>query len=757
MKKALVSILLVSFVATTAFAARLFDYRGVFPTDRAADAKITNYMLLKKDSLISFQIEEQGRGISERIRINRIKLTSDEKIFVEKAEGIKGLQVPETGIYEISLVPATSEPGEIRFILNVIENEGQVPPQDISIMPPPPAIVTPIPADAPVASAAPAAPVEQAIIAPAIASPAAISEPAPILSQLPPLAIASDASAVIPASLPAAIAPEAASASLTTVGSATVVGSEPMLLAPRKGYFLNPLNGFRFSVDDVNFISAEKQAQMFRVFLRAADGSEQLVKGSFFSPEPDTLSFLPEKIIPGAVYNIEIADESLTTKKLFSVPAFPELAIDFSRIGNDLKARISWPQSIDLLPNPSGQMIALSGCVIVVKKGNTPLFQLDPGENLAPFGAMDRFSYRAQPYELEVTVPVDILDKDICEVEIKAAVDGSQAMVQARRATWQASAEPEETADNDEEDLSAVPAAVADEASASAALAKAEEIIPLESMAEKTAFQVESSFSVLENETDSLVSWPHDLLWDDKGGLWVLDSQRRRVCNFNRDGTLVTAFGSKGEADGTLGLPVAMAIKDQTLYVADTTRHCIHLFNTDGTWKSAIKANPAAGLQIDLPGGICFRKNEMWVSDRGLARILCFNEQGAFLGSFGSTPAAPIIAPINVRADSDSLFILEKNGLVKKFSPMGHFDATFQTGCVEGLGFDVDPWGGIWVCDAEKFQVLRFARNGSLLTTIKAPPAPKPWLPTAVSVRKDGKIAVTDAQNKMLHIFAPAQ
>ncbi|MDD3148711.1 MAG: hypothetical protein PHD82_15560, partial [Candidatus Riflebacteria bacterium] len=157
-----------------------------------------------------------------------------------------------------------------------------------------------------------------------------------------------------------------------------------------------------------------------------------------------------------------------------------------------------------------------------------------------------------------------------------------------------------------------------------------------------------------------------------------------------------------------------------------------------------------------LPCGISFRKNEMWIVDRNQARILCFNDQGAFLGSFGSTTVAPILSPAGIRADTDALFILESNGLVKKFSPMGSFDATFQSGCIESTGFDLDPWGGIWVCDPAKFQVHRFARNGSVLATLKAPPAPKPWLPTAVTVRKDGKIAITDAQNKMLHIFVPA-
>lgn len=746
MKKALVSVLLVILAAVSAFGSSLFEYRGIFPAGRATDAKITNYMLLKKDSRISFEIEEPGLGISERIKIARIKLTSDEKINFEKADGIKELDVAETGIYEITLIPATQEPGEMRFILKVSENGNKASSPVVTVVAPPPTIAV---ASTPVIAIQPAItlPVKEVFATPTIAVPV-----------LPVVKETQVASITLPnPDLSANLA--SGNVLLTASGSsAPVAGQEPVLLSPKTGFFLNPFNGFKFSLDDVNFLSGEKQRQMFRVFLRSNNGRELPVDGTFFSPEPDTLVFLPAKVVPGAIYNLEIADETLINKKLYSVPAFPDLAIDFFKSGSDLKARISWPQSIDLLPNPTGQMLSLTGSLVVVSKGGTQLLQLVADENLLPFGAIDRISYRAQPCELELTMPIDLFGAEDCVVEIKAAVDGGSDKVQAKKAQWKNSGiddEPENA--SDDELFSKTPAAVIDEVASAAVPLKPEEIIARESMPGNTGFAVERSFSILENVADGLVSWPQDAIWDDQGGLWVLDSQKRRVCHFNSDGTLSSAFGSKGETPGAFGLPAAIARRDGTLYVSDTTRHSIHLFAEDGTYKSSITTDPASGIQIDLPGGICFRKNEMWVSDRGLARIFCFNDQGGLLGSFGSTPTAPIVSPSSVRADADFLFILEKNGLVKKFSPMGHFEATFQSGCSEGLGFDIDPWGGIWVCDSQKFQVLRFARNGSLLATIKAPPAPKPWLPTAVTVRKDGKIAVTDAQNKMLHIFAPVE
>ncbi|NCB38027.1 MAG: hypothetical protein EOM80_04590, partial [Erysipelotrichia bacterium] len=126
MKKASVVALFVIMLVSSAFAARMFDYRGVFSADRAADAKITNYILLKKASVVNFAIEEPGKGLAERVKVTRVKLTSDEKVVFENLEGLKELVLPVTGIYEVTLVPVSQTSGEIRFVLKVLENEAQI-------------------------------------------------------------------------------------------------------------------------------------------------------------------------------------------------------------------------------------------------------------------------------------------------------------------------------------------------------------------------------------------------------------------------------------------------------------------------------------------------------------------------------------------------------------------------------------------------------------------------------------------------------
>ncbi len=773
MKKILVGLTLFILTVVSGYAERLFDYRGVFPADRPATARITNYMLLKKDTAITFEIEEQGKGVSNRIIIPRIKLTSDEKVIIEKAEGLTGLRVPETGIYEITLVPQTTEPGEIRFILKVFESALTDPTvaSDIAIIPPLP-VAVPATASVEVVAVASA---PATIVTPLPAASAPTTTPAatggdlslllPQASTTAPLAVAASSTSSA-TSFPATQAADVAQASATVAASATLqtIDNIARLVSPKPGCFMNPFNGIRVEYDDVSFVAADKLSQMFSLFLRKADGSEVPVKARRFSPEPDILVFTPEKILPGAVYNLSIADENLSTRKFFMLPALPEVMIEFSQTPNEIKARIFWNQSIDLLPTPAGQVQNLNGCSLVIYRENTVIARLDINEALPPVGQAENIQYRAQPFEFEVTLPVSVFEGKPMALEVKAMIDGGTEPVTIRKGVFQpeiadeASEEVEEkpAAANNGNDFSDAPA-VDHEAAVSPVAAETEEIISLENLATSTVFNLEKSFSAVSEEADKLNAWPQSVAWGETGGLWVLDSQLFKVSRFNLNGSLVRSFGAKGGADGQFGLPVAIAVKDQKIYVADTTKRSIHILNEDGSFAGAISGDPATAAKIDLPSGICFRKNEIWVADRAQARILCFNDQGAFLGSFSSTAAAPIVAPVSIRADADSLFFLESNGLVKKFSPMGSFDATFQSGCSESTGFDIDPWGGIWVCDPVKFMAHRFSRNGKILTSILPPPGPKPWVPTSVAVRRDGKIAITDAQNKMIHIFSPAR
>jgi sugar lactone lactonase YvrE len=750
--KRLVVIALVLFlVASSAFAERLFDYRGVFSADRGDDAKITNYILLKKGSQIRFEIEEQGHGATDKVRVARVQLTSDTSINFAEEAGITSLTLTETGIYEIALVPAAGVSGEIRFVLRVVETTGE------PASPDQPAATVLTSEKEPASAAAVITPVASDALPEVISDGTSIASSADAVSD-----VASAAAILLPANAVASAVENVLGTTTPPIESATpitaseaaafnAIGTGPVLSAPQPGYFLNPFVGFKFTADSINLMAEAGRQRQIKIYNMLVDGSQSPVAGSFFSPEPDVLMFLPQAVIPGAIYYLDTFDAAGNKASSYQIAAMPELSISFKPADSELLLiSVAWSPRAELLANPAGQVLALNNCEVAFSADGSRLFQLSSEQIRQPFGSHERINWRARPYSLELEMPMAMIASE-CSVEIFAALDGAAAKTSAYRAAWHKPTDPGSA------DFSDV------EASDDQIYEKAKEEFSIQSftareqLPDNASFTLEKSFLLVDNEADSLLSWPQDVVWDENGSLWVLDSQLRRVSNFNTAGILRTSFGSRGDTQGGFGLPVALTQKNSTLFVSDTARHAIHKFTTDGLFVVSIFSESDTGVVIDLPGGICFRKDEMWVADRGTARILCFNQQGGFLGSFGSTPSAPIESPVSVRADQDSLFILEKNGLVKKFSPMGQFDATFQSGSSDGSGLEVDRWGGVWVCDAGLFRVLRFSRKGATLSELKAPPAPKPWLPTSIAVRSDGKVAVTDAANKMLHIFSTAE
>lgn len=743
MKKLFIAVVLV-IVANIAFAAKLFDYRGVFPADRSSDAKITNYMLLKKAARIKFEIEDQKQNPETGIIISQVKLTSDPSVVFNESTGIKELELPETGIYEITLLPKVQPGTELRFVLRVVETANLTEEvKDITVKTE--TVTASETVIAPIASSKidnswkpePAVPVQSPPekntpeTAPVKADPVLATEPINI------------AGAVI---MPPVDTPEIRAAQTGTESLDTL---KVALLSPQKGFFLNTLTGFRLAMPIDTNIGQKFSSEIFH---RGADGSEVKVNCSFFSPEPGILSGFLEKVVPGSVYHLKVTDKAEVVLSE-SFAAFPDLAGEFVQEGNVLKIILKWPRIEGLMPNPAGQVIALNGCEVRINAGDAELMKLEVNEKLLPLGLSGKANYRADLFGLEFSLPVNLVDASGCRLEVLAPIDGNNEKSPVFSMVWQNDKSSAGVDENDD-DFSEVEAIYSGEIEGQKTTFSEENVTPLKSLDFQATFQLEKSFSILENASEENLAWPQDLTWDSTGRLWILDSQKRRVLRFTSDGKIMKAFSGKGNTDGLMDLPVAMAVSNDHVFISDSARHAIHKFKMDGSFAGYIKNDPAVGNLIDLPAGICFRKDEMWVADRGNGKILCFNPQGGFLGSFSSTPAAPIVSPVSIRADADSLFILEKNGLVKKFSPMGSFDATFQTGCRDGLGFDVDAWGTIWVCDAEKFQVLRFSSAGSRIAELAAPPAPKPWLPTAVAVRIDGKIAVADAQNKMVHIYS---
>lgn len=753
MKKILM-LLLVLLSCQCLHAEKQFNYRGIFPADRKSDAAITNYILLKKDNLVEFALEEQGKGTTDRVKISEIKLTSNAEVFFPvDGTDLSRVKIDETGIYQVTLVPSATGGGEIRFVLIVKEKSRGDEPEPVK------ASLATVPANIPVV------PVASAPIMPVSAGPAVEkktqSQPAagfsinqvsigkietvedfarPSQPAQPDQTQVAIASQVLQVATSVSSAPASVSSAPTSLNASetpslqdsrlVVATGSVKLLAPAEGFYLNPLNGFVFNLPAGQ--SEEELRSVIKVSLMLSSGQAQPVAGQFFSARPGQITFLPDEIIPGAVYSITDPAGEISRRA-----AFPQIYADCDFLADKIVFRLNWAQIENLLPNPLGQKIRLENSLISIMADAQPILSIDP-DQVAPYGVAGDFSYFFRPYEMVFTRtrPATAEEKQF-DILVSARIDGEEARIPLFKQSFS----------KEFKDVAAQPASVLpDEVVVT-------EIPELSDLPEDARYMLLQSFPAYENESEANKAWPEEVCWSDSGILWLIDSQLRRVCNFSDAGKLKLAFGSKGDNPGQMGFPVALTLKQGRVYIADTASHCLHKFAEDGSFVLHIKSDPERGVVIDVPGSLCFRGDELWVIDRSLAKVSCFDVDGKHLGGFGDSSL--FNRPISLRSDDEGLLILEKTGIIKKFTSMGQQIFGFQTGCPEPRGFDVDPWGTIWVCDAKQLQVIRFNQKGRILSIIKAPPGPKPWMPTGVAMRKDGLLAVSDAENKKIHLFSP--
>jgi DNA-binding beta-propeller fold protein YncE len=503
---------------------------------------------------------------------------------------------------------------------------------------------------------------------------------------------------------------------------------------------LNPFNGIRFTAsgDTEDLLKFVRDSIM--VLSNTKDGKEVQADGHFFLQSSEIVAFMPDKTEPGIVFTVKNRQDPDWITRF---AAFPELNSRINFSSETVELIIFWKQLENYLPNPAGQVIRLNNSLIQIKTADETILTLDV-EKAPPYGNFGAVSYRSRPYEMTFTIDRSGFDFENLlplELSVQASVDGQKERVEVFNRRFH----------KESEELPDSPSATSEVKNIPPSSSVIQELSDLPEDVELLNIH---RFTIVKSDSQRFRAWPEEVAWSEDGTMWVVDSQRRKLMNFDAEGNLKFAFGEKGKKPGSMSLPVALVVQKGRIFVSDRTAVAIHKFSEDGTFLKTITTSQKSSFVLGQPGTLCIRGTELWVADRTKNRIHCFDIEGKHLGGFGIEVDAHINSPVGVRADSEGLWVLESNGIIKKFTPMGQQTGAFQTGCSEPRGFDVDPWGGIWVCDAAKNQVIRFNASGRLLNLISAPPGPKPWVPTGVAVRKDGMIAVTDAENKQIHIFA---
>ncbi|HNW35387.1 MAG TPA: NHL repeat-containing protein, partial [Candidatus Ozemobacteraceae bacterium] len=281
-------------------------------------------------------------------------------------------------------------------------------------------------------------------------------------------------------------------------------------------------------------------------------------------------------------------------------------------------------------------------------------------------------------------------------------------------------------------------------------------IVPCADPGTNATLSVMKKFSVGEGGPNDAFSWPKGLTWSSDGTLWVVDSQNRRLLRFLDDGRLLTALGKKGRGPGMLGLPIDISVASSGIFVSDTAAHAVHYFDAEGSFIRTIGAWGTKTGQLDLPHGVFADGDQVWVTDRGNMKVMRFGLDGIYRGGFGKKGEMEgyITEPVSIKIFKDVIWILEgKSGRIQRFSREGKALGSFPSGAKEPLALEIDPWGCPWIADGDGHRLMRFDPSGRMLMTIQPPAGGRQWIPTSVSVRVDGIVAVGDGEDRSIHLY----
>ena len=272
---------------------------------------------------------------------------------------------------------------------------------------------------------------------------------------------------------------------------------------------------------------------------------------------------------------------------------------------------------------------------------------------------------------------------------------------------------------------------------------------------------------------------------DDRGDVYVADTDNNRIQEFSFDGRFVARLGrnggdgSAGSGPGELARPFGVAVDGWgNVYVADNVNDRVVKYSSRGRFVAAWGSTGAGAGQLDDPRGLGVGPNgHLYVADHGNNRIVEFTSAGGFVrmwgrnGGDGSAGSAPgeLNQPRGVGFDrAGNVYVAEKlNHRIQKFTADGRSLASWGgLGSGDGqlntpYGVVVDGAGHVFVADTvnNRIQVFdtagrflgKWGRNGGDGSAGSAPGEFEGVYGIAVDCR--GNVYATDEDNARVQKF----
>jgi hypothetical protein len=122
-------------------------------------------------------------------------------------------------------------------------------------------------------------------------------------------------------------------------------------------------------------------------------------------------------------------------------------------------------------------------------------------------------------------------------------------------------------------------------------------------------------------EGDGQLNFPTAIAADPQGDLLVVDALNFRVVRFSPDGRFLGAFGQPGDVEGTFGRPKGVAATERQIFVTDAQYDVVLVFRRSGEFEYLIGESGMGPGQLALPAGIAIADGHLFVASAHAGRV----------------------------------------------------------------------------------------------------------------------------------------
>jgi DNA-binding beta-propeller fold protein YncE len=177
---------------------------------------------------------------------------------------------------------------------------------------------------------------------------------------------------------------------------------------------------------------------------------------------------------------------------------------------------------------------------------------------------------------------------------------------------------------------------------------------------------------------------------------------------------LLGTWGGPGSGIGQFSGASAVAVDDRGhVFVADTNNRRVQRFDAEGRFEREL----GVGLLVAPTGVTADDRGNVFVADTGGNKVVHFDPNGTVLHMWGDASSLP--APTGLAVDrAGSVFVTGAFGDVRRYTPDGHLLASWGGALLDPRSLAVAPDGTVYVADATQLLVQPFSPGGERLARL---------------------------------------